>query len=82
MRSTSNSAMIAIEQAAIGDRPGELAADEAAERRVERVDVERDDGGVGRGEARDERVADLAARAGDQDDGFAHIRFAGPQDPA
>ena len=64
----------AFEQPAIGDRSEELAAHEASERRVERVDVERHDGGIGGGEARDERVSDLSSRAGDQDDGFAHVK--------
>ena len=40
--------------------------------RVERVDVERDDGRVALGEARDERVADFAACPRDENDGFTH----------
>ena len=40
--------------------------------RVERVDVERDDGRVALGKARDQRMADLAARPGHEDDRFSH----------
>ena len=47
---------------------------ERRQRRVERGDVERDDRRVGRGQPRDEAVADFAAGAGDQDDRLPHVR--------
>ena len=61
-----------IEQVRVGDRTGELAAHERRQRRVERVHVERDDAGIAVGEAANERVANLAARTGDEDNCFAH----------
>ena len=63
----------AVEDRAVEDRARELAGDERGERRLERLEVQRDDRArAGRGEARDEAVADLAAGAGDEDDGFSH----------
>lgn len=50
----------------------ELAQDERRERRVERRHVERDDRGAGGRQARHEPVADLAASAGDENDGSSH----------
>ena len=65
----------AIEQVGVGDRPGEDPRHERHERGVERVDVERDDGGTGGGQPRDQTVPDLAARARDQRNRFAHPRI-------
>ena len=50
--------------------------DERRQRRVERRDVERDDRrGAAARQALDQAVADLAAGAGDQDDGLAHRKI-------
>ncbi len=63
----------ALEQRLVHDRAGELALHELAERRFERVHVEGDDRlAAGRGEVRDQAVADLAARPRDEDYWFAN----------
>ena len=67
-----------VEQIVIGDRSGEFAANERRQLRVERVDVERDDGGFAARQAGDERMADLAARAGNQHDRFSHAQILVP----
>jgi hypothetical protein len=65
-----------LEQSAIEDRPGNLAIDLVTNRRVQAVQIERDDGAIAAlGEPRDEPVADLATGAGDQHDWFAHPRI-------
>ena len=66
----------ALEDALVENGPGDLAIDFRRDRWFEAGDVERDDGAIRlTGEAFDETMADLAARAGDQHDGFAHARI-------
>ena len=66
----------ALEHAPVENRSGDLAIDFRGDRRIEPGDVERDDGpGRLSGEPFDETVADLAASAGDEHDGFAHARI-------
>ena len=57
----------ALEQRRVEDRAGELARDQPGQRRIERLQVERDDrlAAVG-GERGDQAVADLAVGAGDE----------------
>ena len=62
----------AVEQVRVGDRSGELPPHVRRDLRVERVHVERDDARLALGEAADQRVADFAAGAGDEDNRFAH----------
>ena len=62
----------AIEQTPVGYRADVFARDEGCQRRVERVDVERDDRPTVRRKARDERMTDFAACACDEDDWFTH----------
>jgi hypothetical protein len=63
----------ALEQRVIEYRAGELALHEAGQRRLERVDVQRDDGAIAAGrQPFDQAVADLAAGAGDEDNRFAN----------
>src|SRR5688500_4632589 len=63
----------ALEQVHVEDRAGELAVDEPGDVRIQRVDVERDDGffallrKVGY-----QRMANLAVGAGYENDGFSH----------
>ena len=62
----------ALEDVAVEDGARELARDEAGERRLEGLEVQREDRAVSFGrEARDEAVPHLAARARDEDDGGA-----------
>ncbi len=62
-----------IEQVRVGNRPGEDARHQRHERGIERMDVEGDDRRAGGGKPRDQTVANLAARAGDQNDRFSHL---------
>ena len=62
-----------IEHARVANRSGELARDQRCKRRVERAHVERDDERTRRGQPRHETVADLAARARDQDGWLPHV---------
>ena len=64
-----------LEGASIENRAGDLAIDLAGNRGIERREVERDDRALGLlGKAIDQSVADLAAGAGDEHDGFAHAQ--------
>ena len=63
----------ALENRPVQDRTDELPGHEPAQLRIERLEVERQDGAraIG-GEARDEPVADLPAGPRDEDDGTSH----------
>ena len=63
----------ALEQVGVENRAGELAMHEARDVRVQRVDVERDNGLIALfGEIGHQRMADFAVGAGDQDNWFSH----------
>src|SRR5262249_41161038 len=62
----------AIEHRGVGDRSSELARDGRRERRLEPADVDGDERGSCCRKARDEAVADLAARARNENDRFTH----------
>jgi len=64
-----------VKQVRIGNRSEELAADERRQLRIERIDVKGDDAGLALRELADERVADLATGARDQDDRFSHCQI-------
>ena len=62
-----------VQQVGVEDRPLELAGDQLAQRRLERVHVQRDDGAAAvLGQAADQAVADFATGASDEDDGLSH----------
>ena len=62
-----------LEQPRVEDGADELALHERPQLGIERREVERDDRpAAGSRKLRDQAVADLAVRAGDEDDGFAH----------
>jgi hypothetical protein len=64
-----------LEQAAIEDRSGDFAIDLLRDCRIERRQIERDDGALGTlGQAIDQAVSDLAVRARDENDRFAHLQ--------
>ena len=65
-----------FEETAIQDRARDLVVDLVRDRRVEPAHVERDDRTVATlGQTRDQPVANLAAGAGDEHNGFAHARI-------
>ena len=73
----------ALEEAGIENRSEELALDLAGQRRIERREVERDDGAAARGEPCDQAVANFAARPRDEDDWLPHPAYSGSaQSPA
>ncbi len=62
-----------VEDGAVQDRAGDLAVDLSPDCGIQRTDVERDDGPLWlERELIDQPVADLAARACDENDRFAH----------
>ena len=67
-----------VQQVRVGNRSEEFAANERRQLRIERVDVEGDDAGLATREAGDERVPDLAARAGNEHDRFSHAQILVP----
>ena len=63
----------AIEERDVGNRAGELAAHKRRQRRVERTDVNGDDGNARRRQTGDETVTNFAAGARNQNDWLAHL---------
>lgn len=62
-----------LEQSAIEDRSGDLAVDSAANRRIQPVEIQRDDAAIAAfRKPVNEPVANLAAGSGDENNGFAH----------
>ena len=67
----------ALEQPDVGDQTGELAANQAAQGRLKRRDIDGDDRTPCSGEASDQAVADFAVGTRDQDGRGAHPILSG-----